>query len=181
MSELNNIVDRIVKWNEDRDNMAFNLNHELRMLLEEAAEIQKATTVVDKIHELADFTFVYFGSFGKIQAASEEEGADINFLGNASRYLLRLVDGIGSLASLEIASIYRAKVGEDALNKALTHNSFSELLDRVMDAVVTANEAKPTTKVDGKIIKGDDYVSPTEKIAALVAEWEVEHGLTERA
>jgi len=142
---------KVAKWNFDRNNTSFDVELETNMLAEEAQEFKDGLVdyfnaikginqeaILDAKVELvdawADFNFVFQGT--KFKAL----GTMIDFSGveETEQYMYTL------------------------LNQDLQING--AVLERALDAVIVANEAKGTQKVNGKIQKGDDWVDPKSQI-----------------
>ena len=156
---------RVAKWNADRDCNHYCPELEARMVFEEYLEVMKAGTVVDKLHEAADVLFVHLGSVHKAKVTT---GVDLELFD-------KYCDGISAL--IEHADIHVHCFMQRYYNRAVLPK-VAELNLEILDAVISANELKPTEKVNGKIVKGDKYVSPRAKIEELVKAWECEHGLS---
>lgn len=151
---MEGIVNKIVRWNRERNGLALNIDTEVKMLTEEANEFFMAETKEDRLREAADFTFVWMGTVAKCLSGRCKDWQSI-----MSRK--GFFDCIKEWADTE------AK----AMIEVLEEDGTYYLWPRVLDIVTKANLAKPKTKnVDGKVIKGDDYIDPIEEIKQIIKE-----------
>lgn len=164
MHNLEPLIERVADWNRKRECTNYDCELEMRMLLEEMLEVLKADNVVDKLHESADVLFVFFGTCFKADVSGKILSAEFIVFADA-------LENLFGLLAAHTDSFVRQVYGVSELP------NFEELQMKVLDAVITANELKPTEKVNGKIVKGDKYVSPRAKIAELVKAWERENEL----
>jgi hypothetical protein len=161
------LLRRISAWNHDRDCNEFDPVLESRMLIEEYHEVLTAPTCADILQEYADMLFVFQGTKYKLYQSDyypnllEEFHLIINAADGYIRHAMHIIDE----RFLEYYGL--EELPED----------INELHLASLDAVITANELKPTERVNGKIVKGDKYVSPRAKIEELVEAWERKHGL----
>jgi len=126
------------------------------MLMEEVAEFLTATDLPNRIKELCDIAFVWYGTEAK---AEEQEilpleiDALLEWVAETGRYFYRSV-------FKEIAQV----VDEEC--------DICGLLIKCLDFVIEANEAKGTEKdANGKVIKGTNYKKPEPLIAELIQEY----------
>ena len=151
---MEGIVNQIVRWNRERNGLAFNIDTEVKMLTEEANELFMAETKEDRLREAADFHFVWVGTLAKCLGGRCEDWQSI-----LSRK--GFFDYINEWVEYEI----------EVITKVLEEDGTYHLWPRVLEIVTKANLAKPKTKnVDGKVIKGDDYVDPIEEIKQILKE-----------
>lgn len=147
---------RVAKWNFDRNNTSFDLELEVDMLAEEAQEFKdglvdyfNSIKTIDKLAVLnakvelvdawADFVFVAEGTKFK----SLGRMMDLNGIDATGDYMYNIL-----VKDLQIKP---------------------SILALALDAVVSANEAKGTEKVNGKIQKGAEWVDPKFTIAELLS------------
>ena len=151
------IEERILRWNKERGFLDgnFDPNLELKMLSEELHEFMVAEEYAHMLQEAADFIFVAFGTAAKHNAVIFKSAAQFDLH----------MEGYSKLADWIKES---TKTMHERLTEAAPegyHNLWSDHLSKAFLFVTEANEAKPTTKdEDGKVIKGDDYVSPLARI-----------------
>lgn len=151
---MEGVLNQIVRWNRERNGLAFNIDTEVKMLTEEANEFFMAETKEDRLREAADFKFVWVGTLAKCLG-----GRCKNELDFMSRKIF--LDDIEEWADSE----------EEAMVEVLEEDGTNHLLPRALEIVTRANLAKPKTKnSDGKVIKGDDYVDPIEEIKQIIEE-----------
>ena len=151
---MEGIVNQIVRWNRERNGLAFNIDTEVKMLTEEANEFFMAETKEDRLREAADFKFVWVGTVAKCLGGRCKN--ELDFMSRKS-----IFDDLKEWADVEEESMYTV-LEEDGTN---------HLLPRALEIVTKANLAKPRTKnLDGKVIKGDDYIDPIEEIKQIIEE-----------
>ena len=151
---------QVAKWNYDRDNTNFDKDLERRMLAEEAQEFKdalndyfdvdaeaKKKAIVDMVDAWADFKFVLQGSYYK------HLGSNISF--NFGMYESQLEYMKEILCDLGV---------------------YNWTLNECYKAVIDANNAKGTAKVDGKIQKGEFWRDPKETIYKILLDEEVFDG-----
>lgn len=145
---------RILKWNRDRNSLAFNTKTEIKMLSEEANEFFMADTVEDRLREAADFVFVWEGTVSKFCAYKHDTA--IGFSSGVETYK-EIEEWSGAI--------------REHIKSFLSEDGTFHLLPKALKIVLEANEAKPTTKnAEGKVIKGDNYVDPIAAIRELINE-----------
>lgn len=151
---MEGIVNQIIRWNRERNGLALNIDTEVKMLTEEASEFFMAETKEDRLREAADFKFVWIGTLAKCLSGRCKNELELisrkSFLDDAEEW---------------------ADVATKAMTKALEEDGTYHLWPRALEIVTKANLAKPKTKnVDGKVIKGDDYIDPIEEIKQILKE-----------
>ena len=151
---MEGIVNKIVRWNRERNGLALNIDTEIKMLTEEANEFFMAETKADRLREAADFKFVWVGTLAKCLGGRCKN--ELDFMSRKS-----FLEDIEAWADAE----------EEAMAEMLEEDGTRHMLPRAFEIVTRANLAKPKTKnSDGKVIKGDDYVDPIEEIKQLIEE-----------
>ena len=151
---MEGIINQIIRWNRERNGLALNIDTEVKMLTEEANEFFMAETKEDRLREAADFQFVWIGTLAKCLG-----GRCKNELDFMSRK--KFFDDIEEWVDDEI----------EIMTEVLEEDGTYYLWPRVLEIVTKANLAKPKTKnVDGKVIKGDDYIDPIEEIKQILKE-----------
>jgi len=136
---------QIARWNYKRNNTNFDPELELRMLSEEAQEFKdgmlmyfegntsdRLDAIIEMIDAWADYQFVMQGSIFKYL------GSDKSF----------------DWYSIKVQEKYMYSILTDTLGLD------PEMLNASLQAVIDANNAKGTEKVNGKIQKGPDWVDP---------------------
>lgn len=146
---------RIFDWNLERGllDKAFNPALQTRMLTEESREFYeayKANDMVGMIDAYCDFIFVLRGAQASLIAT--DFGDDYG----AYKIALDIVNGATNQGFMIL----------ELLNKSVPIGPFE--LEKCLEFVIEANEAKPKDTVSGKIIKGPNWKDPKEKIKALV-------------
>ena len=151
---MEGIVNQIVRWNRERNGLAFNIDTEVKMLTEEANEFFMAETKEDRLREAADFKFVWVGTVAKCLGGRCK--SELDFMSRKSFF-----DDAKEWMDVE----------HEAILSVLEEDGTDYLLPRALEIVTKANLAKPKTKnADGKVIKGVDYVDPIEEIKQLIEE-----------
>lgn len=151
------ITERIIKWNKARNGLAFDPNLEMRMLSEEANEFYHAETFAHKLQEYADFLFVW-------------EGTKAKYYSQKHKGMVNMLSGYEGFYKLRMWKFSIQSEMEKLLFDKLTHTERFIYTNMALDAVITANEAKTSEKDEnGKVIKGDNYVSPLSVIEAYLA------------
>ena len=151
---MEGIINQIIRWNRERNGLALNIDTEVKMLTEEANEFFMAETKEDRLREAADFVFVWRGTSAKCLSGRCKDWQSIMSRKGFFDCIRKWVD-----------------VVTDAMTEMLEEDGTYHLWPRVLEIVTKANLAKPKTKnVDGKVIKGDDYIDPIEEIKQLIKE-----------
>jgi hypothetical protein len=149
---------QIAQWNYERNNTNFDPELELRMLAEEAQEFRDgmvmyfetlkdptlpvADTIVEMVDAWADYQFVMGGSVFK-------------YLGS---------DRLFNWDSIRVQEKYMYHILTDDLKIE------PYTLRLCLQAVIDANKAKGTEKVNGKIQKGESWRDPKEAIFEILKE-----------
>jgi len=146
---------QITKWNYERNNTSFYKELEDRMLAEEAQEFKDGmamyfraeeagedTTeaIVEMVDAWADYQFVAQGTIFKYLGSDYSYSFDI--VRTQERYMYHILHN-------------ELNIDDTTLNKCL-------------QAVIDANAAKGTKKVNGKIQKGEEWRDPKETIANIL-------------
>lgn len=151
---MEGIINQIVRWNRERNGLALNIDTEIKMLTEEANEFFMAETKEDRLREVADFNFVWIGTVAKCLSGRCKDWQSIMSRKGFFDCIKEWVDA-----------------EEKVMIEVLEEDGTYYLLPRVLEIVTKANLAKPKTKnVDGKVIKGDDYIDPIEEIKQIIKE-----------
>lgn len=141
---------RVAKWNFDRNNTSFDLELEKNMLAEEAQEFKDG--MVDYLNAIKgiDQEAILDAKVEMVDAY-----ADFAFVYQGTRF--KALGTMMDFSGVDYTLDYMEMVLKDA-------NISHMVLDAAFDAVVAANEAKGTQKVNGKIQKGADWVDPKSQI-----------------
>jgi len=145
---------KVAQWNITRDNNNFNKELELRLLSEEAQEFKdalilyvqsanktaKTLALVDMVDAMCDFEFVLNGT--KFKYLGSDKKFDFNTQDTILEYMVNTL-----VIDLDVPY---------------------GILTESKRAVIKANEAKGTEKVDGKVQKGDLWVDPKDTIKTLL-------------
>ena len=151
---MEGIINQIIRWNRERNGLALNIDTEVKMLTEEANEFFMAETKEDRLREAADFVFVWRGTSAKCLSGRCKDWQSFMSRKGFFNYIKKWVDA-----------------ETEAMTEMLEEDGTYHLWPRVLEIVTKANLAKPKTKnVDGKVIKGDDYIDPIEEIKQLIKE-----------
>jgi hypothetical protein len=144
---------RIIKWNIDRGCTAFDPKFELNLLVEEIKEFYKAETLAHKLQEYADVLFVW-------------EGTKVKYYTNDVYHIMdSFLRGYDNWTKMQ-DWYYEI---QHSMFLAFNRGNLQEYIDVALEAVITANEAKSSVKdVNGKVIKGDAYVSPLSVIEQYI-------------
>lgn len=151
---MEGIINQVIRWNRERNGLDFNVDTEVKMLTEEANEFFMAETKEDRLREAADFTFVWIGTLAKCLGSRCKDWQSL---------MLRkgFFDDIKEWVDAET----------EVMAEVLEEDGTYCLLPRVLEIVTKANLAKPKTKnVDGKVIKGGDYIDPIEEVKQILKE-----------
>lgn len=141
---------KVAKWNFDRNNTNFDMELEINMLAEEAQEFKEG--VVDYLNAIKGIDKEAILN-AKVEMVDAYADFAFVYQGTLFKALGTMVDLSGVLVTLD----YMEAMLKDA-------NISPMVMDSAFDAVVAANEAKGTQKIDGKIQKGDDWVDPKARI-----------------
>lgn len=148
------IINQIVRWNRERNGLSLNIDTEVKMLTEEANEFFMAETKEDRLREAADFKFVWVGTTAKCLGGRCKDWQSLMSRRGFFDYIRKWADA-----------------ETEAMTEVLEEDGTYYLWPRVLEIVTKANLAKPKTKnVDGKVIKGDDYIDPIEEIKQILKE-----------
>jgi hypothetical protein len=124
------------------------------MLSEEANEYFMATEPAHKLQELADFCFVMTGTKAKYLATPHESFTSFSIGVRGWSELYEWMETVLEALQEDLQGILGCKDHE-----------LDWYIVQALEIVTEANEAKPlSTKDGGKTPKGDNYVSPLEKI-----------------
>lgn len=150
---------RVARWNLLRgflDERVYGPIPDGLWIQEELIEFYEALKKGDTAHALQEFCdvlFVYLGGMAKLNAYGGVADDTLNFSSRSTPSLLQ------AYALLQDA--YGWLINEEC------DGSFFDLVFSAFGLVCTANESKPTAKANGKVVKGDNYVSPLAAIAKL--------------
>jgi len=130
------------------------------MLSEEAREFYLASTPEHQLQEYCDFLFVMVGTEAKFFSSRHESAV---VLSGTYPHWKTLRDWMHE-ARHNMRSILVSK-------SAIMGDDVSEKINRALKIVVSLNEAKGTTKVDGKVVKNEDHIDPKVKIKEMLDEY----------
>ena len=151
---MEGIINQVIRWNRERNGLDFNVDTEVKMLTEEASEFFMAETKEDRLREAADFKFVWIGTVAKCLGGRCKDWQSLMPRKDFFDYIKEWVD-----AETEVMA------------EVLEEDGTYHLWPRVLEIVTKANLAKPKTKnVDGKVIKGGDYIDPIEEVKQILKE-----------
>lgn len=149
----------VIKWNLERNQLTYNPDLEMKMLSEEASEFFQAATLPERLQECADFIFVLQGTQAKFFSKHHEAGIQTE--------AWNVFQAIKEWAS----DVYYTMLGtiEGDLKREGIKLDDEVVVKRALAEVIEANLKKGSVKrADGKVVKGDDYVSPLKAINELV-------------
>lgn len=147
------IKEGIIEWNKSRDNNTFDLNLEMKMLIEEANEYYTSIKLVDRFDALLDYAFVYIGSEWKHNRSGFKHQDFIEFSGSLLDTIVRDLK-------------YRFFMERIS--------NFQMVFNEGMRIVLGRNNKKSNNKdKDGKIIKPKDFVGPEEQLRKLIEEYRI--------
>lgn len=146
---------RIFDWNLERGllDKPFNPALQTRMLTEESREFYEAykdNDMVGLVDAYCDFIFVLRGAQASLIATDFSDDYQ------AYKTALDIVNGATNQGFLLL----------ELLSKVVPVGQLD--LEIAMEYVIKANEAKPPKTKDGKVIKGDDWQDPKERIKELI-------------
>ena len=151
---MESIVNQIIRWNRERNGLAFNIDTEVKMLTEEVNEFFMAETKEDRLREAVDFEFVWIGTVAKILGGRCKNELDLMSRKSFFNDIKEWVECVNAI-----------------VDGMLEDDGTTYLRDKTLQIITKANFAKPKTKnVDGKVIKGGDYVDPIKEIKQLLKE-----------
>ena len=169
---MKNFYERIIKWNIVRNDLKFDPDLESDMLSEESKEFMEAykkfltesllpafqiKVLVDMIDAYCDYYFVATGTKAKIGMNNH------CFKYKEATSLLYLMDN-------QLGFMY------NILNDILGNNTY-DILMKSLGYVIEANETKPTKRDEkGKVVKGDKWIDPKDKIEKLLLEKGINNG-----
>ncbi len=157
---MNSVLNRIVAWNRERNNLEFDGNLETQMLSEEANEFYMAETFVDQVDAYCDFQFVAVGTLAKFNASKLNEASELS-------YVKENADFIISYMNRNSEAMYDILQTEWDIFQL--YQSLDQFLNTCLEIVLNANEAKGKIKnAEGKIQKGAAYVPPESSIKELL-------------
>lgn len=157
----NGVVAGIVEWNLARNNLKFDPALEAKMLSEEAREFFTALNLVERCREAADFTFVMVGTLSKYYAQQRQDASEICFSHAHFLEFRRWMEDTNAIIRATLENEFEA-LGFGA-------KDVNYVQDVCLRYVLEANRAKNAEKnAEGKVQKGANYVSPSEKIDAFL-------------
>jgi len=141
-----NIEDKIAMWNKERGLVVWDINLEMKLILEEAKEYYDAETLVDKFDAFLDLGFVAHGS--------------------AFKYTHNSVNNKEFEEFISLLGIIR-KDFQSLIN--IYHEDFRDLANSGLEIVLKYNNKKSSEKNEfGKIIKPKDFVGPEKELQELL-------------
>jgi hypothetical protein len=171
MTTYKEIEKGIIEWNRERGNLTFDLNLEMKMLIEEANEyyspgsrltqiIARFPTIsktmarlVCKFDAILDFKFVLIGSMWK----HDRNG---------------IYHGDFTLFTESLFKFLRLDLKNELLLSGI--GNYEELFNEGLKIVLDCNNKKSNIKdKDGKITKPKDFVGPEEKLRELLEKYKV--------
>lgn len=156
------MLNDIITWNLKRNELKFDPALEAKMLSEEANEFYTATTLVERVREYCDFCFVLQGTKAKFYSRKYTDHREAVYAYEHFKEFM------------EWAEEVQDKMYE-SLCECVAWRGVDDIVSQSFDAVIAANNAKGTEKnSDGKVIKGPDYVSPSDAIAEILRRYNVE-------
>ena len=151
---MENLHERIIRWNRERNNLEFDPQLESRMLSEEAREFWMASDLAHMIQEYSDFRFVQIGARAKFFAQPFQSAAGLT---NSYDRWMEMESWMEATMDLMRKRLHKRL-------KDIGIYPPTDIFTKALQYVTEANEAKGKEKVDGKVMKGPDYVSPLIKI-----------------
>jgi len=147
---------QVAQWNYERNNTSLDMELENRMLAEEAQEFKdglnmyfeyetskkgyRDDAIVEMVDAWADYQFVLQGTMYKTLGSLYTP--DLSEYVQQDRFMYHILT-----VSLDI---------------------LPETLNECLQAVIDANKAKGTTKIDGKVQKGESWIDPKETIRDIL-------------
>ena len=160
MANFNEFFKRVAKWNELRSPRIYNKDLTRKLLLEEHNELLEAQTAVDRLDALCDLIYVATGAIWKLK----QDRPILSHLAKPKLWVDGFVDDSDLIMLKGIVSSCLSRMGE----MGLTHKQCLRALMIVCDS----NDTKPVkmTASSVKIAKGDTFVAPEPRLAALLNE-----------
>ena len=157
---MDNLNEKIVEWNRKRNNLEFDPKLEAKMLSEEASEFWAASDVAHMMQEYTDFRFVMIGTRAKYfsqQFNSMEALTSTHCRWQEFEYWMN-----------DCLALMRKRLNQKLKDVGIFPPS--KIFVKALSYVVEANEAKGTEKnADGKVVKGDNYRNPLQRIEEEIA------------
>jgi len=179
---MEQVFNRVAKWNAFRYDREYNHELAVKLLREEQREWMEADNLVDCVHELCDVVFVAFGVMWKLEQEITPEAARDCFK-ITDEMSARFVDP-ATLCSATIDCLERADNVDLQLSYALTTALFAQaqMLDygltfeqiiECMLVLCDSNDSKTVKKTASDVKannkdKGAYFKSPVPGIAAIV-------------
>ena len=151
---------QVTQWNFDRNKLEYSKELEDRLWSEEVNEfkqellkyldnpLNKLEVIANMVKEYCDCNFVYYGTVMK--QLGNTKVSDYNF-------------ELSMMNTLLIEVLLKHKVKLYDADKQPT-------IEEALGIVIEANNKKPKKKVNGKVVKGEDYIDPTVLIIDLLLE-----------
>jgi len=153
MDEYEKVEQGIIEWNKSRGNTIFDLDTEMKMLLEEAQEYFHSSTLFDRIDAYVDFQFVAIGT--KWKHGENKVVEDIIF---------DFIDNTGFIIGCDLESIF------ENLNFPMRH--YFNFINDGLEIVLKYNNKKSSMKdKNGKIVKPVNFVGPEKELEKLFNEY----------
>jgi len=158
---------RTVEWNMKRNKLEYDVKLERKMLHEEFREFMEAETLVDRLDAFVDFMFVFIGTEAKYLYS-------INHMINGEplahtdvQYLLN-VDSYYEYMEQQVKHEVVNFLFDNEISEYFCYDVAGEVITKVYEIVLEANEQKTQVGADGKITKPADFYPPEGKIQELL-------------
>jgi hypothetical protein len=168
------VMERIIKWNYERNQLNFDPSLEVKMLSEEAHEFYEALVKGDSAHilaEWADFHFVAYGTSAKYRAQRIDSIVMFEVGHEKWDKLVSWMTDTGEQLDTLLAEHFEnVQAGQTVRSGGLnivpgSGGSLRHMKQVALETVTECNEAKGTKKnADGKVEKGPNHKDPVELI-----------------
>lgn len=177
------ITERVINWNKARYDQVFDYDLAMRLLLEETQELYSAETVVDKLDAIGDIVFVAIGVLWKL-GFSRQMIYDIFYVHDMTKMTMAEAHlwsmNVQSISMdiidhdvpaawpglvLALYSVFNTCIGASiGLN---TQNIFYDVVHAICDSNDTKDVKRVEPGVKANVVKGHEYVPPTEALFIL--------------
>jgi hypothetical protein len=159
------LKERIYTWNRDRGLTKFNANLEIKLLSEECNEFYMACDPAHIVQEYCDFLFVSYGTEFKIGCITYDSMPKFEVWYSQCEDLFEFISVIKNEMYRRVEGVIENYIGYSGYDFERDLTIPDEIINKALLYVIEANEAKSAEKDhSGKIVKGDKYISPYDRI-----------------
>jgi len=159
------LKERIYTWNRDRGLTKLDPSLEIKMLSEERNEFYTAYDHTHIVQEYCDFLFVCYGTEFKIGCTKYESMAMFKCWNSQCEDLFEFIYYTKDKIYKRVDHIIKDYIGYSGYDFYKNLSLVDKIVNKALLYVIEANEAKSAEKdSSGKVIKGDKYISPYDRI-----------------